>query len=218
MSKEYIDILNNAAIKLKINISATQQEKLIKYVDYILEWNEVYNITSIKTKKKILIYHIIDSLAVIPSLKKIYSKNIKLADIGSGCGVPGMILAIMNNDWNIICIDSVEKKTSFIKYVANCLLIKNIKVIHSRVECITPLNCDIVISRAFSSIKNFILLSHKHLNQNGTLIAMKGLFPQHEIEDLKSLQNWNFIGTKNLYVPYLESKRCLIYIKEKNNI
>lgn len=213
------NILHIALKRINMEISFDIEYKIYQYINSILEWNNIYNITAFKSKEQILIYHIIDTLSIIYYLKKemclFHRSSIQICDVGSGCGVPGIVLGIMNHDWDIHCVDSVEKKISFIKYVKGCLNLKNIKPLHSRIELLSNFSYDIIISRAFSSLNNFVNLSGKHLKKNGFMIAMKGHMSNEEIDGIKNNEDWYIKKIEDINVPYINAKRCLVFIDKK---
>lgn len=196
-----------------------QQEKLLCYIDLLKKWNKTYNLTALKTDEQILIYHILDSLAVVPSLRECFSEktNLRAIDVGSGGGLPGVVLAIMNPTWQITCIDAVEKKTSFVMLAAGVLNLKNLYSKHTRIEQYDTEPVDLVISRAFASLADFANLAGQHVAITGHLVAMKGHYLEDEVEELRKTSAWQVDQYVPIQVPQLEAERCLIYLKPEGN-
>ncbi len=163
-----------------------------------------------------LLLHIFDSLAAISPLEKIVKKkdnSITIYDIGSGCGLPGIVFAIMKLNWKINCVDSVEKKIVFMHYIKNILNLKNLEIIHNRIEYLPAVKCDVVISRAFASLERFSVLAGYHVCEDGFLVSMKGIYPENEINILQSFNFWKIYKVVKLFVPELNANRCLIFMK-----
>src|SRR5699024_867458 len=138
--------------------------------------------------------------------------RLKIMDVGSGAGLPGIIIAIATN-YSVYCIDAVEKKSTFIRFVSGVLGIDRVTSYHSRVEALPSLEVDVVISRAFSSLEDFVKLAGHHVTANGLMLAMKGRLPGKEIQALKENPYWRVGNIHNLVVPGLNAERCLIEIR-----
>ncbi|AFZ83352.1 glucose inhibited division protein B [Candidatus Kinetoplastibacterium blastocrithidii TCC012E] len=211
------DFLSDYCSTLKIKISNEQKILLSNYLSMMQKWNKYCNITSVKNYKDMLVYHVVDSLSVLPFLDSFSKKNLRVCDVGSGAGLPGIVLAIMRSNCSISCIDSIFKKTSFLKYVSSSLLLSNVIVYHSRIENLKSLECDVVISRAFSSLSKFVELSGHHVKNDGILCSMKSLIPNKEIDDFSCINDWGISNIYNLNVPGINSQRCLVVIKRASN-
>lgn len=211
--------LSIACNTMGIVLSSEKRQKLIDYLNNLLKWNKTYNLTAIRNPEQGLIQHIFDSLSVVAPLKKYFEiKKIeapKIMDVGSGGGLPGAVLAIAFDHAHITCVDTVEKKTSFIRQVASVLKLNNLEAIHSRVENIEPANADIVISRAFASLEDFADLSGCHVKQDGMLVGMKGKNPGEEIDALINKGQWKIEKIESLLVPDLQADRCLVWMERK---
>ena len=201
-----------------LNITDEQKERLLEYLEQLNKWNKSYNLTAIRDREQALIQHLFDSLSVVRPLHlHIQSYAImhpKIMDVGSGGGLPGVILAISFPDAMVICVDAVEKKIAFIRHVASVLQLKNLKGLHARIEVLPEANVDIVTSRAFASLKDFATLAGKHVSINGALVAMKGKRPEDEIAELKTT-DWVVKEIETLTVPELEAERCLVWMRRK---
>ncbi|AGF47298.1 glucose inhibited division protein B [Candidatus Kinetoplastibacterium desouzaii TCC079E] len=208
-------LLFESCDKMNVYLSIEQKDMLEKYSSYIKHWNNIYNITSIKNTFDIVTNHIIDSISVLPSLDKLsIKKNINICDVGSGAGLPGIILSIMRPDWNIFCVESIGKKTAFMRQAIGVLNLSNLKIIQSRVESLHGYKFDILISRAFSSLKNFVLLSKHLVDSEGLICAMKGKIPEEEILEFSDIKDLYIDNIEILKVPNLKAQRCLIIIKK----
>lgn len=203
-------LLADAIGKLKLELSDDQRLKLMLYLDKLLFWNKAYNLTAIKEPKEALIKHIIDCLAIIPNLKPG-----KLLDIGTGAGLPGVVIAICEPNRDVTVLDSNQKKIRFIRQSITELKVANVTPVASRVENFAPLEhekFDVITSRAFASLTDFVDVAEPCLAKQGWLQAMKGLIP--DADDLNALRdNWH-INNIALQVPYLYETRHLTELFE----
>lgn len=209
--------LSEACAILNIKISSNQKILLNSYLHMMQKWNKYSNITSMNDYEYMLIHHVADSLSVLPLLDSLFKNNITICDVGSGAGLPGIVFAIMRPEWNIVCVDSVFKKTSFLRHVVSTNLLSNILIHHSRIEDLKPLECDIAISRAFSSLRKFVEFSGFHVKRDGILCSMKGVVLNKEIEDLSYMNVWGISSIEKLTVPGICSQRCLVIMRRLNS-
>ncbi len=200
--------------------NALKAEQLITFVSMIQKWNKTYNLTALKNVADMVSHHIIDSLAVIPNLnayflqKKISFPNI--LDVGTGAGLPGVVLAIMQSKYNICCLDAVEKKVAFLTSVKGQIGLSNLTVKHARVESLEAQKVDIVISRAFASIVDIVELTQKHVLSGGSIVAMKASGIEKEIMALRQRQSqWNVKAIDSLNVPGSNATRCLVWLQKE---
>lgn len=214
--KERLDV---ALHDLALDLDTQARERLLMYLDLLQRWNKTYNLTAVRDPSQMLVQHLFDSLSILPSLRTIlYKKTVKNArvmDIGSGAGLPGVVLAIAEPHWYVECVDAVEKKTAFIRYAAGVLGLGNLVSTHQRVETIEPRSADIVISRAFASLVDFSTWAGRHVAQEGYLVAMKGVSPVQEIADLHQEGVWTVEKEEPLHVPELDAHRCLLWIRRQ---
>ncbi len=210
MNTNKIDSLwEQGLAKLNCKASYKQRHQLKQYVSLLHCWNKTYNLTAIRDPQQMIPLHIFDSLAVAP-----YIEGESCLDVGSGGGLPGIPLAIMQPKRKFTLLDTNGKKTRFIQQAGIELGLKNIAIVHDRVEkWSSGSKFDTIISRAFASIYDFIHHSSHHLSKNGQMLAMKGQFPQDEINALPN----EFIVeySKTLLIPEVSASRCLIKIISK---
>lgn len=196
--------------ELNLELDDRKLDQLVQYVGLLGKWNRIYNLTAIRDTEQMLTHHLLDSLTVIPWVS--HCKH--LLDVGSGGGLPGLIIAIVCPDMAVEMIDIVSKKTAFIRQVAIEMGLNNVKVHTGRVEELsTDSPFDGIISRAFSCIPDFVALTSHLLSEKGRYYAMKGLIPEDEISNLD--RQWKTAGIVSLAVPQLDAQRHLV-IMEKN--
>ena len=201
-------ILAQAIDELGLTLSAQQQRSLLLYLDQLLLWNKAYNLTAITDPVDALIKHVIDCLAIIPHLP-----SGALLDIGTGAGLPAVIIAICQPERSCTALDSNQKKIRFIKQISSELGLSNMQPIASRIEA-HEASYDVVTSRAFASLIDFVAVAQPRLADNGYLCAMKGKAPSEEELDALS-SDWQF-KTIKLNVPRLHDSRHLIELSYKN--
>ena len=196
--------LQQALSELKLQLSDEQQLQLLYYLQQLLFWNKAYNLTAIKDDQQALIKHIFDSLSIVPFLPAG-----DLLDIGTGAGLPAVIVAICQPQRAVTALDSNQKKIRFIKQVASELGLKNLTPIASRIEAHAG-SYQVITSRAFASLVDFVNHSQSKLADNGIICAMKGVEP---VDEIQALQNEWQINTQVLTVPELHESRHLIYLQ-----
>jgi 16S rRNA (guanine527-N7)-methyltransferase len=208
---------------LGLNLSAAQQAKLLDYLDLIAKWNKVYNLTSVRDPSDMLTHHLLDSLAIIPALRRhlqaqlpdLLANNtpIRMLDVGSGAGLPGTVLAIVCPELDVTCVDTVAKKAAFIQNSAITLKLPNLRGVHARVEEMKAAPFDVVTSRAFSSLVDFVTLTRFHVKQSyGVWLAMKGKHPADELAALPA--DVEVFHVEPLEVPGLGAERCLVWMRK----
>lgn len=183
-------------------------DKLAAYLALLAKWNKVYNLTSIRDPEEMITHHLLDSLAVLPILQKsaLAGRQFALADVGSGAGLPGLVLAIACPDWKLTSVEAVEKKAAFQRQAKIELELANVSIHCGRVEVLQE-KFDAVISRAFASLADFA----KHAGHlSDCLWAMKGGYPADEIAALPA--GWRVVASHELHVPGLAAERCLLQV------
>ncbi len=202
------DILKEASQTLGLSLTAKQQRALLLYLDQLLLWNKAYNLTAITDPIEALIKHVLDCLAIIPHLP-----SGSLLDIGTGAGLPAVIIAICQPERHCTALDSNQKKIRFIRQISSQLGLDNVEPIAARIEAHEG-RYEVVTSRAFASLTDFVAVAQPCLIDNGRLCAMKGKAPADD--ELQALdQKWQ-INTIKLDVPRLEESRHLIELSAKN--
>lgn len=196
---------------LGLTLSEGQIAQLLAYLDWIAKWNRVYNLTAVREPAEMLTHHLLDSLAVIAPLNRQRAgKAIRLLDVGSGAGLPGVVIAICCPDVVVHCVDTVAKKAAFIQQVAAALQLKNLKGVHARVENLTD-TYDVVSSRAFASLVDFTNWSRQALAGGGVWMAMKGKHPADELAVLPA--GAEVFHVEQLVVPGLDAERCIVWMR-----
>lgn len=196
---------------LGVNLPDGAEEKLAAYLALLAKWNKVYNLTAIRNPDEMITHHLLDSLAVLPELQKLApaGRRFSVADVGSGAGLPGLVLAIARPDWSLASVEAVDKKAAFQRQATIELGLGNVSIHCRRVEDIDE-RFDAAISRAFASLADFVDMAG-HLAD--TLWAMKGGYPADEIAALPL--GWRVAAGHRLVVPGLDAERHLLQL-EKN--
>ena len=197
--------------QLQLELNERQISQLLDYQALIGKWTKVYNLTAVRDPAEMMTHHLLDSLAVIAPLLR-YMKQGTLLDVGSGAGLPGTVIAICCPAIAVMCVDTVAKKATFIKQVSLELKLPNLAGLHSRVENIAQ-TYDVICSRAFASLNDFTLWSHKALARDGTWMAMKGKHPADELAALPA--TIDVFHVEQLQVPGLDAERCVVWMREK---
>nr|WP_211162818.1 16S rRNA (guanine(527)-N(7))-methyltransferase RsmG [Alteromonas ponticola] len=195
--------------KLGFAISEEQQQRLLTYLGMLFKWNAAYNLTSVRDPKQMLQKHILDSLSVMP-----FVRGKRVIDVGTGPGLPGIPLAIVLPHVEFDLLDSLGKRVRFMKQVAHECKLANIHPIQSRVEAHQPDTCyDIVISRAFASLKDMLHWCQHLVDFEGRFLALKGQYPQQEIDEVSNY--YHIESVTELAVPDLIGERHLVTIKKQ---
>ncbi|MDM8568339.1 16S rRNA (guanine(527)-N(7))-methyltransferase RsmG [Thiotrichales bacterium HSG1] len=201
---QLIDNLNIGLQSLNLDLSANEQ--ILNYLKLLEQWNKVYNLTAVRNIEQMLPKHVFDSLAVLP-----YICGTKILDVGTGAGLPGLLLAIARPDWQIKLLDSNAKKIRFVKQVIIELKIENAVAVCTRIENLpSEEKFNTVISRAYTSIYDFYTQTAKFVDKNGCLLVMKGVYPKAEIAAMKQLPV--DVESAILQVPMLPAVRHLVKI------
>lgn len=200
-------VLKSGVEKLDLGLSESQQEKLLDYLALLNKWNKVYNLTAVRDPMEMMTLHVLDSLAAVPAFKD--AQNV--LDVGAGGGLPGVVLAIARPDMKVSMIDIVHKKTAFLNQVKAELELVNVTVYTKKVQELqvkTPY--DVITSRAFADLSDFVNWSGHLLAEGGRFIALKGTAPAEERERLPD--PWKVNELQPLQVPGLDAQRHLVFI------
>ena len=199
---------------LQLDLSEHQLDQLLEYQDLIAKWTRVYNLTAVRKPAEMVTHHLLDSLAAVPALRDYLVKagwtQASLLDVGSGAGLPGVVMAICCPTLTVTCVDTVAKKAAFIKQAALALTLPNLTGLHGRVEAMAQV-FDVICSRAFASLADFTHLSGAALASKGVWMAMKGKYPSEEVTGLPA--NINMFHVEQLTVPGLQAERCIVWMR-----
>ena len=201
------EVLKQGVAELGLALSAAQQEQLLDYLALLNKWNSVYNLTSVRDPMQMMTLHLLDTLAAVPAFEG--AQNV--LDVGAGGGLPGVVLAISKPDMKLSMIDTVHKKTAFLTQVKAELGLANVTVYTKKVqELEVKQPFDVITSRAFADLSDFVNWSGHLLAEGGRFIALKGTAPQDERERLP--EPWKVERLQALEVPGLEAERHLVFI------
>jgi 16S rRNA (guanine527-N7)-methyltransferase len=216
--------LERVAPSMDVQLAAAQIDALLAYLELIQKWNKVYNLTAVRDPAEMLTHHLLDSLAVVAPLRlrlagaktpDSISPETRLLDVGSGAGLPGIVIAICCPEIRVDCVDTVAKKAAFIQQVAATLKLPNLRGLHARVENLTE-PYDVISSRAFASLVDFTNWSEKALAEQGVWMAMKGKHPADELVALPPLVE--VFHVEQLVVPGLDAERCIVWMRRRAGV
>ena len=191
-------------------LPANSGDKLSAYLDLLAKWNRTYNLTAIRERSQMITHHVNDALSVLPFLP--HREGLRVLDVGTGGGVPGIPLAIARPEWTVVMLDANGKKIAFVTQAAIELELSNVKAVASRVEDFAAdAPFDVVISRAFSDLGTFARLASRLVSRDGVIVAMKGALPHDEIEALPP--DIAVIATPSLRVQGLDAERHLVVMR-----
>ena len=213
-------VLLSGVQALGLSLSEAQVALLLDYLALLQKWNKVYNLTAVRDPAEMMTHHLLDSLsAIAPLLRQTGGQPVRLLDVGSGGGLPGVVIAITCPQIQVSCVDTVGKKAAFIQQAAATLKLPNLRGVHARVESLKAEEgggFDVICSRAFASLVDFVSWSRPALKPGAVWMAMKG---KHPTEELLSLQNnapWaEVFHVEPLQVPGLEAERCIVWLRER---
>ncbi len=213
MSEALAEGLRDGVRALALDLSEETQRQLLAYMALIQKWTRVYNLTAVRDPQEMLTHHLLDSLsAVTPLLRHTAGQPIRLLDVGSGGGLPGVVLAICRPEIQVTCVDTVGKKAAFIQQVAATLRLPNLRGLHARVETVQT-QFDVVCSRAFASLTDFTSWSFSALAEGGVWMSMKGKMPTDEIAQLPP--ETELFHVEPLAVPGLDAERCMLWLRPR---
>lgn len=219
--------LQRAAGQLSLALTDAQIDLLLAYVDLLQRWNRVYNLTALRDPAEMLSHHLVDCLAVLPPLRRWWAgwwagqpdaagQPVRVLDVGSGGGLPGVVLAALQPGWQVDCVDTVAKKASFIRQVAAELRLGGLRGLHARVEAL-PVPAGgyaLITARAFASLVDFTSLTRPLLAPGGVWMAMKGKLPSDELAALPATVE--VFHVEQLQVPGLDAQRCLVWMRPRS--
>lgn len=221
MTQDLQTTLRSGVAELGLDLSDAQIGQLLDYLALIQKWTQVYNLTAVRDPAEMLTHHLLDSLAVVRPLRQQLAsrepadgQGLRLLDVGSGAGLPGVVIAICCPDITVSCVDTVAKKATFIQQAALTLKLPNLKGLHARVENLDD-RYDVVSSRAFASLADFTSWSRLALAPAGIWMAMKGKHPADELAQLPA--GVAVFHVEQLSVPGLGAERCIVWLQPKTS-
>ncbi len=209
------DLVSLGIEGLGLNLSSANIADLELFLQEMGRWNQVHNLTAIEGEKNSVRLHLIDSITVLPVMRQFLDlKTPKIADLGSGGGLPAIPIAILQPEWHVTLIEAIRKKTAFLQHVRGKLGLKNIQVLSERVEAVAksqPGQFDAVISRAFTNLAHFLELSLPLLKSDGLVFAMKAKRADEELQDV-CMDDWRLVADEPLQIPNLAVERRLLVL------
>jgi 16S rRNA (guanine527-N7)-methyltransferase len=204
-----VEALRRDARSLEVTLTEADAARLVALVDELARWNELYNLTGIKTRPQMITHHLLDSLAVHADLA-----GERIADVGTGAGFPGLPLAVANPQRHFTLIDSTAKKLRFVSHAAELLRLSNVRVLHERVEKMRPqAPFDTLVARAFAPLPRLLETVAPLCGSHTRVLAMKGKWPEAELAALPA--PWRVSGSRALAVPGLDAARCVIVLRRE---
>lgn len=219
MSSSLSDSLRAGLEALGLELDTTRQDQLLAYLQLIGKWTRVYNLTAVRDPAEMLTHHLLDSLAVIAPLRREVAalqeagragERPTVLDVGSGAGLPGVVIAICCPHLQVSCVDTVAKKATFIQQAALELKLPNLRGVHARVESLDT-GWDVVVSRAFASLVDFTAWSRAALKPGGVWMALKGRPPEGEVAALPP--GVEVFHVEQIEVPGLDAQRCVVWLR-----
>ena len=209
------DLVSLGIEGLGLNLSPSNIADLELFLQEMGRWNQVHNLTAIEGEKNSVSLHLIDSITVLPLMRQFLAlQNPKIADLGSGGGLPAIPIAILQPDWHVTLIEAIRKKTAFLQHVRGKLALKNIEVLSERVEVVAksqPERFDAVISRAFTNLARFLEFSRPLLKPDGLVFAMKSKRADEELQGV-CMDDWRLVADEPLRIPNVEVDRRLLVL------
>jgi len=205
MSDGLLQQIEQGTHALGLSLTPQQHITLVNYVELLAKWNKVYNLSSIRTQPEMVSKHILDSLTILP-----YLQGDSLLDVGTGAGLPGIPIAITRPDIAVTLLDTNSKKTRFLQQVKAELKLDNVTVVHARVEEAELPKFAMVTARAFATVKDIIDLTGQHCDDAGSLLLMKGIYPEDELAMIP--EGFRLQDVIALEVPECDGQRNLVRI------
>lgn len=210
--------LTGVCAELGLSIDEPTLDRLLAYLALLQRWNATYNLTAVRDPAEMLTQHLADCLAVVGPLRRHFGTGStrRLLDVGSGGGLPGVVLALLEPSWSVTCVDTVGKKAAFIRQVAVELGTRNLAAEHARVEALRRPAFDLITSRAFSSLVDLVALTRHLLAPAGVWAAMKGKSPEAELAALPATVT--VFHVEPVKVPGLDAERCLVWMRDAASV
>ena len=202
-----------AAATLGVPLDEQGAGRLLRFLDLLQRWNVTYNLTAIRDPQDMLVQHLFDCLAVIAPLRRALPTGGRLLDVGSGGGLPGVVIAALCRNIQVTCVDTVGKKAAFIRQASAELGLPNLRAEHARVEALKLAPFDVITARAFASLADLVRLTRHLLTPAAVWMAMKGKRPDDEIAQLPP--DVDVFHVEQLAVPGMAAERCLVWIRPR---
>lgn len=202
-----------SAAPLGLTLDERAGARLTQFLDLLERWNRAYNLTAVRDRPSMRLQHVLDCLAVIAPLRRQCPSGGRLLDVGSGGGLPGVVIAVAAPEFDVTCVDAVGKKAAFVQQAAGGLHLTNLRGVHDRVESLPSRPYDVVTSRAFASLADFVAATRGLVTPAGCWVAMKGRTPSDEIAEVPA--DVEVFHVEPLQVPGLSAERCLVWMRPK---
>jgi 16S rRNA (guanine527-N7)-methyltransferase len=205
--------LRHDAAALGLALPSDVLGRLVSYLAMLRKWNATYNLTAVRDVAQMRIHHLSDCLAVVRPLRRQVggARPLRILDVGSGGGLPGVVLALAEPAWDVSCVDAVGKKAAFIRQVASDLGLPNLHALHARAEALHGPPFDVITARAFAALPDLVQLTRPMLAASGVWMAMKGRVPTNEIIALTA--DIDMFHVEPLAIPGLNAERCLVWMR-----
>lgn len=206
-----LNFLHHMLCDNQYDLPASTENQFIHYLDLLTRWNKVFNLTRIQDPKQMVILHLLDSLSIHP-----YLHGTQIIDVGTGAGLPGIPLALLYPAKKFVLVDSNSKKTRFLTQAVCELKLSNVEIIHARCEDFYPgQRFDSILSRAFASLRVMLEATQHLANQHGQFLAMKGVYPAQEIQDMAP--GFKLLNVHKLLIRGLDAERHVVcLVKEQD--
>jgi 16S rRNA (guanine527-N7)-methyltransferase len=208
-------VLAAGAAALGIDASEAQIDVLLGYLRRLEKWNRVYNLTAVRETTQMVSHHLLDSMTIVAPLRRTVAGIGSVLDVGSGAGFPGAVVAALMPEVEVTCVDAVGKKMAFVRQAAAELGLSRLHALHARVESLHDAVPDVIVSRAFASLARFVAATRHLMIGRGCWLAMKGVRPVAELDDLPSdIEVFHVEQTK---VPDLKAERHLVWMRMRSS-
>ena len=195
-------------------MDATTIDRMLAYLDLLVRWNTTYNLTAVRDPDDMLTQHLVDCLAVLSPMQRMLGEaRRRVLDVGSGGGLPGVVLAMLRPDDAVVCVDAVGKKAAFVRQVGLELRLPNLQVEHARVERLDMPGFNVIVSRAFATLRDFTVMTKHLVAPGGTWMAMKGKRPDKEMAEMPA--DVAVFHVEQLAVPGLSAERCVVWMRAR---
>jgi 16S rRNA (guanine527-N7)-methyltransferase len=209
--------LTRAAVRVGLDLTVEQADQLLAFLTLLVRWNATYNLTAVREPAAMLRQHLADCLAIVSPLRQRFGADLRVRtlDVGSGAGLPGLVLATLAPGAEVVCVDKVGKKVAFVRQAAAELGLRNLRAEHARVQELQAGRFGLVVARAFAPLGDFVAVTRHLLQPNGVWLAMKGKVPA--LEALALPADVELFHVERIEVPDLGADRCLVWMQQKQS-